>query len=157
MASSRKLEVFRVRQMHLVVSPSFHQNHGPLVDMSCSYNPVNHTDQHDCDKHYNRPVKFVRSHRRSVWPEAPEEAEGGVCQAACVYGNTILPQAPAAFREQLRVIHSSVEDAGNGDLIRNHEGHQIEGDDCVTAIVVSMVFLVRGMCNKLTKQRQTRC
>lgn len=108
-----------------------HQGHRPHIRLP-SLQQISSRAGNDQDrKHEDSPIEILQGDRGGAGPEAPEKDKDGVDQTDAVDGDAEAAEAPSGFGEEFRVLDAAVEDAGDGDDVREHEGGELKGDDGV--------------------------
>lgn len=95
-----------------------------------AHDVVDHAEHGNTDEHDGRPVERVKRRGRALGPEAPEEGVDGVQQTGKVDGDAPLAERPGADGEGLRGGDAAPEDGADGEDVGDHEGDDVEGDDC---------------------------
>ena len=86
-------------------------------------------------KHDDAPIKCGAVDGGLVRPERPEKSESDVHEADDIDGDAKAAETPARRGEEFGVVNSAVENAADGDGVREHKSDHLQGDDRIESSV----------------------
>lgn len=115
----------------LQISSAFDAHDGTDVQLATVQEVIEDAQDADAEEHDEGPVEGGAVDGCVVGPKGPEEGKGDVQEPDDVDGDAEAAEGPARGRQELRVVDAAVEDAADGDAVREHEGHDLQRDDGV--------------------------
>ena len=113
------------------IPSAFDAHDGTDVHLATVQKVIEEAQDADAEEHDEGPVEGGAVDGRFVGPKGPEEGKGDVKEPDDVDGDAEAAEGPARGRQELRVVDAAVEDAADGDAVREHEGHNLQRDDGV--------------------------